>query len=177
MMEPGRHRDRDRGIHYGLEEARRMEELDEQGLCVRCGKRPQNPALSTKRCLDCCNETGDNCDAGSCTRSIEGTFMQHRYCKRHLIDSLHKAYTEYLKKRSKLQKEQQRILDKAADIDFDVEAYNADPRKLTDRESKIYNDWLDCRINKRENEQMRGFIIDSMGQVEQVFPKGFSTNL
>lgn len=87
----------------------------EEGICIDCGKRPINPQVDSRRCLECFEDTPMCCSHDGCANRGVGEFGKGSLCEKHLVTRIHKMMESYLKMRSRLHDLQQEYNDLLSD--------------------------------------------------------------
>jgi len=116
----------------------RKNKLDEQGLCFKCGERPQNPHLSAKFCLECWESAEHiGCMATHCPNTAVGSFIQGEYCKIHLADEVASAYEDYLEMRADYEEIKKKLEDRVQEVEYDPRQDPVSQRKATEGRKKL----------------------------------------
>jgi len=159
-------------IAHAREEGERQEKLMKDGLCLDCESNPQNPHLAGNVCLSCWEDTpAMGCDVSGCPNSSDGHFRQASLCKIHLADTIHRQYDEYLKNKSELNDEKQKIEQAAQELDVDLgnSMYN-NYQELNEEQQDVFDEWAALRHRERGLAQLKDDIQKAMDQIDQPFP-------
>lgn len=163
------------GKAIAAQEKEHVEEVKSQGLCVMCEDNPYNPFLSNPLCLECWNSmTPAGCCVKGCPNSPDGHLGQAQYCKTHLADNVHKAYSEYLKMRSKWG-EQKALVEKLIHrIGYDPTGEGSKPhRKQTDEERGVVEEFHKARNIERDMLRLKGDIKHALEENSNLFPEDY----
>lgn len=170
-----RHIDTGEAKAAAQEEKERIENLDEQGLCLECEDNPQNPAVNGKVCIKCWNSHDQiGCCMTGCPNSTVGHFRQCGYCEAHLIDIIHDKYEQYLEFKLELDGEKKELDKQAKEVDINPDKVN----------SQIYNDstpdqqdfidkWHSYQYRLKELHEMKSNIKRAIDQVDEAVPEGY----
>lgn len=148
------------------------------GLCVHCCSAPVNPALSDISCLSCYEEGTftDPCDVTGCPNRVSGSIGQSELCEIHLVDAIHSRYDNYCERKTRLEREEQKLDDEFSDMDKDPRKIHVPDKELTSSQESKLTDWYAIQQDLSDLEVLAQQIKGAMRQVDQPFPEEFDAS-
>lgn len=169
--------EREAALDYGLEQQRKAEERDEEGLCIDCGEKPQHPEVAGKMCIDCWRDSMFSCHKGGCDNPAVVEVRQMGLCSVHAIEKAHNLYQKYLGTKSELEEEQQVLEDLISDVGYDPREHHGRPPDAPDRADEVLNQWTNVHFKEQELGSIRNQLDRIKEEVDQVFPENYDVIL
>lgn len=162
-----------------MDEKATREERASKGLCLQCGKRPQNTAYGDgdPYCLDCLQTAEFICSESGCPNLRVGDWMQRPLCAIHLVDTAHKGYEDYLKLKSEIQELEKRKhkLDKV--LDMGTEPFRTPASERSDQKDEYVEITLELNELHHQFHAIKTALKKAQNSLEQLFPDNFNTHI
>lgn len=164
--------------HMAKEESRIIQERDESGICVDCGDKLQNPALSSPTCTTCANVSAMRCSKKGCINEAVVTDKQAMLCEVHAVESAHEIYESYQKKRAELEERRQDLDVKSKKLMYDPREDNKDDIVNEDQEIvEVRELHAQAQLTEQKVELLQNRLENIQANVDAVFPEGFNPSI
>lgn len=157
-----------------MEENQRMKELNEKGLCLNCGEKPQNPAVPGEMCISCFTDSPFSCNHKGCPNKPVGEIRQMRLCEPHMIDAIHGMYETWEKKSYELAEDKRDFDNRALSAGYDPRSLDSMPADPTPLQNKLMDEWDHLRHQALEVDRIAHDIRKAMELVDEAFPDNFN---
>lgn len=176
-MRPDTEAQREAAIDFQRELNERQEKRDEEGMCLYCGERPQNPELPKKFCTDCWEEGPYSCNKSGCIAEPDVTIRGQDICSSHAVQVAHVAYWEYLEKKATLEDMREDFERVSEEVGYDPRTDGRLDKDSPDNADDVVELFHNIKIMESEVDKSKCIVQRVMDHVDRVFPENYNPSL